>query len=110
MLFSQAMPVPRWRRALRLRRAVTACVLRRLGPSALAVVAYMLLATLGETTVGWLEARVPCRVVGRRTADGLEPLRGDDRVAGGDRLVVDVQAADLGLVRLRLEGEAAGGP
>jgi hypothetical protein len=104
------MRMPRWRRALRLRLAVTAYVPRRLGPPALAVVACTLLATLAETTVWWLEAHVPCQVVGRRTAEGLEPLRGDDRVAGGDRLVVDAQAADLRLVRLRLEGGAAGRP
>jgi Trk K+ transport system NAD-binding subunit len=67
-------------------------------------------ASVAETTVEALEARLPCRVVGRRTAGGLEPLRGGDRVSGGDHLVVDVQAGDLGLVRSRLEGRAPAGP
>ena len=53
-------------------------------------------------TVDELEARQACRVVGRRTAEGLAPVRAGDALASGDVLIVDVLAGDLGAVRARL--------
>jgi voltage-gated potassium channel len=55
-----------------------------------------------EQTVGDLELRLACRIVGRLTAGGLDTLRATDTVRAGDRLIVDLPAADLGRVRERL--------
>jgi hypothetical protein len=46
--------------------------------------------------------RLACRIVGRLTAGGLDTLRATDTVRAGDRLIVDLPAADLGRVRERL--------
>jgi Trk K+ transport system NAD-binding subunit len=48
-----------------------------------------------QTTVDAVEAQLPCRVVGRRGSGGLVPLRAGDAVSTGDRLVLDLAAADL---------------
>jgi voltage-gated potassium channel len=61
---------------------------------------------LANSTVGELEEGQPCRVVGRCMPSGLVPLRAGDALASGDRLIIDVPAADLGTVRARLAGVA----
>jgi hypothetical protein len=60
-----------------------------------------------QTTVEALEAQLPCRVVGRRGAGGLSRLRAADAVGAGDRLVLDLAAADLARVWAGLGSAAA---
>jgi voltage-gated potassium channel len=55
-----------------------------------------------HVTVGRLESQLSCCVVGRRAAGGLTPLGADDELAPGDRLVLDLPAAELSRARARL--------
>jgi voltage-gated potassium channel len=55
-----------------------------------------------HVTVGRLESQLSCCVVGRRAAGGLTSLGADDELAPGDRLVLDLPAAELSRARARL--------